>query len=119
MEMLNYWQWIEQEARIMRSDGCTVVSDWHKECCWEHDLACYFMADPRRAYELYCADPLSAYWMNGAEMSRRKADYMFGDCNHEWSITKAGRIRSFLRFLGVRIGAFLNIGRRIAKVDIR
>ena len=114
--MLNYWQWIEQEARAINADGCTGVSEWHRECCFEHDLACRYGKDDRAAYAFYTVYPLaddhSAWWALATAMSRRQADYMFATCNYEWSATKLGRVRSFFRFLGVRLGALLGIGVR-------
>lgn len=117
---MTYWQFVETEAKAIGSDGCTGVSEWHKECCWEHDLCCHFGKDPRDAYRLYCEDhryPREAIWQLTDDMSRRQADYAFAKCNLEWSPTRKGKLRSIGRFLGVRIGAFLGIGVRTPKVD--
>lgn len=111
----SYWKFIEDEALTRNADGCTGVSEWHQPCCFEHDLACYFGKNPRSAYAFYCADPGCAYWVLASPMTRREADYAFGICNWEWSPTKGGKIRSIIRFLGVRLGALLGIGRRQPK----
>jgi hypothetical protein len=114
----SYWLFIEKEARRTGSDGCTGVSDWNIECCWEHDLACWSNKNPRSAYEQYLANPTAdpdEWWTNAEWMTRRQADYAFGACNIEWSHTKKGKVRSFFRFIGSRIGAFLGIGVRKPK----
>jgi hypothetical protein len=114
----SYWKFIDDEARLMGSDGCTGVSEWHAPCCQEHDLACYFGKNPRTAYTHYCNQPNSPYWSLAEAMTRRQADYMFGKCNLEWSDSKKGKVRSIVRFCGVRIGAFLGIGVRQPKVGV-
>lgn len=116
--MLNYWQFIAQEAEAIGADGCTGVSEWHRECCLEHDLACHYGKDPRSAYDKYKYGSWVVegdWWYLAEDMSRRQADYAFATCNYEWSATHKGRIRSFFRFLGVRIGALLGIGVRKPK----
>ena len=119
MPLKTYWQFIEEQARYLGSDGCTVVSEWHRECCFEHDLACHYKKDPRSAYAHYTyfpgADEPSDWWALADPMSRREADYAFARCNYDWSYNTQGRIRSFIRFLGVRLGAFFNIGGRKPK----
>lgn len=113
---LNYWAFVEREAKKIKSDGCTGVNEWHRECCYEHDLACHYGKTPRSAYGWYCNDPLSAYWTFADPMSRRQADYLFKNCNLEWSTHQPiGKIRSIARFLGVWIGAFFGIGCREPK----
>lgn len=109
---LSYWAFVEREAKKIHSDGCTGVSEWHRECCFEHDLACYYGKSPRSAYAWYCNDPLSAYWEFADEMSRRQADYQFATCNLAWSPKPVGKVRSLVRFIGARIGAWLGIGKR-------
>lgn len=113
----SYWKFIEDEAKAIKSDGCTGVSEWHQPCCFEHDLACYWKKDPRSAYAFYTAEENGPYWSMAAPMSRREADYMFAVCNFQWSPTKGGKVRSAVRFLGVRLGALLGIGKRQPKVD--
>ena len=112
----SYWKFIDDEARGAGSDGCTKVSEWHQPCCQEHDLACHYGKNPRSAYALYCARPDRPYWVEAEDMSRRQADYMFGNCNLEWSDgSPIGKVRSIVRFIGVRIGALLGVGKRQPK----
>jgi hypothetical protein len=115
MQKLNYWQFIEHEARRIGADGCTGVSEWHQPCCFEHDLACRYGRNPRSAYAFYWANPDCAFWAYAETMSRRQADSMFASCNYEWSVSTGARCRSFVRYLGVRLGALLGIGTRKPK----
>ncbi len=110
----SYWRFIEKEAQKVGSDGCTGVSEWNRECCLEHDLACHYEKNPHSAYEFYVAG-VRNFWVQAEEMTRRQADYQFGACNIAWSPTKVGKVRSFFRFIGVRIGAYLGIGVRQPK----
>lgn len=122
MAKKSYWEWIKDEAAAVGSDGCTGVSDWHIECCWEHDLACHYNKNPRSAYEIYMAreghrvEAMNP-WSYAEDMTRRQADYAFADCNLDWSATKKGKLRSIVRFIGARIGAFLGIGVRKPKTE--
>lgn len=100
-----YWAWIAEEAKAMKSDGCTAATDWHVECCWEHDLACEYGRDPEDAYRIHLAGGANV-WAYAAKLSRRKADKRFKSCNMKRS-GPVGDVRSFFRYLGVRIGAFL------------
>lgn len=45
-----YQAWVESEAALIVSDGCTGVSGFRRECCLEHDLAFYYARNPRTAY---------------------------------------------------------------------
>ena len=108
-----YWEWVKDEARKIKSDGCTGVSNWNRPCCEQHDLACRYQKDPRSAHEYYFVDPSCNYWTCAKRMSRRQADYQFASCNLEWNTPgKVGKVRGVLRFLGVRAGTLLGIGKR-------
>ena len=108
-----YWEWVKDEARKIQSDGCTGVSNWNRICCEQHDLVCRYGKDPRSAYEYYFVDPRCNYWTLATPMSRRQGDYQFAECNLELNTPgKVGRVRGVLRFLGVRAGALLGIGKR-------
>ena len=99
-----YWDWIKAEALRTHSDGCTGVSEWHHECCLEHDLACLFGKNPLSAFEVG--------WDLAAEMSRSQADKMFAGCNFDHSSGGGGYLRSLIRYWGVRAGAMIGIGVR-------
>jgi hypothetical protein len=116
---LSYWAFIVREAAHVNSDGCSCVSEWHEYCCFEHDLACHYGKNPRSAYAHYCNDETCDFWGRADSMGRRKADYMFGDCNYQWSPNKVGKVRSFFRFLGVRVGALVGVGRQPKDLNVQ
>lgn len=103
--VLTYEEWVESEAQRINSDGCTAVPDWQVWCCYEHDLACHYGKDPRDAFQrLLNGNPF--YWSDAAPITRRNADLRFTGCNLRKSRGLLGTIRSLIRYVGVRIGAF-------------
>lgn len=108
-----YYLWCEAEARKINSDGCTAVSEWHKRCCFEHDLACHYGKDPRDAFKIWASEhgdndsgwPLNP-WPVAKPLSRRDADKRFAACNFSMSRNPLEYARSGIRYIGVRLGAF-------------
>lgn len=47
---MKYWEWVEEQAKRIKSDGCTHALELARRYCWEHDLAFYYGRDPRHAY---------------------------------------------------------------------
>lgn len=35
-----YWTRVRARATALGSDGCTAVSEWLQDCCYEHDVHC-------------------------------------------------------------------------------
>lgn len=100
-----YWKFITDEAERRGSDGCTLVSEWNQRCCYEHDLGCSGK-DPEDAFRLHMEGGENV-WEYAAPLSRRQADLRFYSCNRAAGSGFKDRLRSCLRFLGVRIGAWL------------
>lgn len=102
-----YYQWCQAEAYKIGSDGCTLVSEWNQPCCYEHDLGCHYLRDPRKAFEFYLYG-LKDYWAISPQISRREADKRFATCNLSRSSVKRPWefARSVVRFVGVRLGSF-------------
>ena len=94
LKNLLYWNWIESEAALIESDGCTRVSGLFRECCWEHDLAFRYGKDPRSAYLIWIrsGDRVRA-WTEADPISFDKANSDFKNCHIQR--TKLG-ILSFL-----------------------
>ena len=79
-----YWAWVESEAALIESDGCTKVTGYRRECCWEHDLAFFYAKDPRSAYRLYFAgDPNP--WTHARPITFEKANADFRTCHAQRS----------------------------------
>ena len=92
-----YIEWVKKEAAKINSDGCTAVSEWHQWCCFEHDLACHYGKDPRKA--------IIVGWDAAPNLSRREADKRFAACNFKMSRNAWEYIRTGARYIGVRLGA--------------
>lgn len=106
-----YKRWVESEAQKIGSDGCTLVSEWHQWCCFEHDLGCHYLKDAKKAFEIYLktssqglgVDP----WALAPEMSRRQVDKRFAECNLASAKGLKDKLRAGVRYIGVRIGAWI------------
>jgi len=87
-----YWTRVEARAKALGSDGCTAVSDrWNLQCCWLHDIMLKTHAD-----------------MDGNAVTRQEADWLFWECNRQRAFLRLSWLdpRSWVRYVGVRIGAW-------------
>ena len=75
-----YWDFVRSEAALIDSDGCSKVSGIQVECCWEHDLAFWYGADPRDAYRLYRSG-VADYWRQAARITFDEANRRFKKCH--------------------------------------
>jgi len=85
-----FWKRVEARAKALGSDGCTAVSEWNQRCCWLHDTMLITGMD-----------------MDGNAVSREEADYLFWECNRLRAKSRLSYLspRSWVRYVGVRIGA--------------
>ena len=81
--MTLYWDWIRSEAALINSDGCSKVSGFMVECCWEHDLAFYYAKDPQDAYLRILDNGLSRLdaWHDAAPITFTQANTRFKRCH--------------------------------------
>lgn len=105
MIKLLYNSWVREEADLIRSDGCTLVSEMFHQACLEHDCGYFFGKDPRDAYHLYLKDDQD-YWTNAKPISRGEVDKRFR--NSIQAKSKFGRFSpvGWTRWIGVRIGGY-------------
>lgn len=96
--MSTYTEWVTAEAKAINSDGCSKVTDIHKICCYEHDLAYHYGRDPREAFQLG--------WEKARKIDRGYADGVFRECNQTQSKLKDGSPMALWRWLGVRLGGW-------------
>lgn len=75
-----YWEWVRSEAALIDSDGCSKVSGWHVECCWEHDLAFQYGRDPRDAYRRYRHGALDP-WRRARLITFEESNRRFRNCH--------------------------------------
>lgn len=81
-----YWAWIESEAALIRSDGCTKATGWKLPCCHEHDLAFWHGKDPRAAYQRWLVHHhRDAAWHEAAPISFEAANRDFRTCHSQRS----------------------------------
>ena len=99
-----YWDWIRSEAKFIKSDGCTLVSELFRKCCLQHDLAYYYAKDPRDAY-LKMLLGHTDNWSVASSITRKQADGQFKSCIRGCSKLGKWSPIGLVRWLGVRIGA--------------
>lgn len=99
-----YPQWVQDEAKAIGSDGCTVVSELFHSCCLEHDCAYRHGRDPRDAYRRWREGNTIFYWDDATPVTRAEADKQFKRCIQaksafgKWSLIALGRwaaVRAF------------------------
>lgn len=98
-----YWDFIKEEAAAIKSDGCTKVIDFHKACCWEHDLSYYWARCPRDAYRL-CQNGTADYWLGAKVIKRADADSRLRKCYQQKSFADGFSILAWTRWMGTRLG---------------
>ena len=89
IENEDYWRWYEERAKALGSDGCTAVPEWNRRCCLRHDV--------------HCREKVT---QGGQAITRAEADALFWECNRLRSPFSVKSPRSWIRFIGVRIGAW-------------
>lgn len=93
-----YIKWVIEQAKLVGSDGCTVVADIYLPCCYEHDLGYHYGKDPRQAFRYG--------WDRAAFISRGEVDKRFRECIQAGSPVGKWSPVSYIRWLGVRIGGW-------------
>ena len=74
-----YWEWIKTQAFGIKSDGCSKVLDFDKDCCYEHDLGYFYGRSPIEAYAAHLAGSEEP-WSLAAKCSRSEIDAIFRNC---------------------------------------
>lgn len=100
---LPFWDWIEQEAALIKTDGCSKVSGAYRKRCRVHDLSYFYGRDPVDAYKRYAAgDP--EYWFNAHAITRATADADFRRGIQADSALGFFSPVAAWRWIGVRLG---------------
>lgn len=73
VKLLLYWDFIEQEAALIGTDGCSKATGAFRRHCRVHDLSYYFAKDPISAYRHYVAGVLD-YWGAADDIDQATAD---------------------------------------------
>lgn len=103
MKVPLFWDWIESEAALVKTDGCSKVTGAYRKCCRVHDLAYYYGRDPVSAYKRYVAGE-PEYWFEAAPITRAQADADFRRCIQANSGAGFFSPLALMRWLGVRVG---------------
>lgn len=90
-----YWDWIESEAALINTDGCSKVSGVYRRCCLQHDLAYYYARDPVSAYRVS--------WDNAIPTTKGEADVAFRRCMQSQSRFGFFSPIALYRWLGVKL----------------
>lgn len=98
-----YWDWIESEAAVIGTDGCSKVTGAFRRCCLQHDLSYFYAKSPASAYRIYL-NGQSDYWHQGIIIDRATADAAFRRCIQANSRAGFWSPMAVIRWLGVRIG---------------
>lgn len=100
---LAYWDWIEEEAALINSDGCSKVTGAYRKHCLVHDLSYYYARDPRDAYARYKAGA-AGYWRRARIITKGDADAAFRRGMQSDSPAGFFSPLAFFRWLGVKLG---------------
>ena len=101
MRVALYWQFVESEAALINSDGCTKVTGYRVSCCLEHDLSYRFAKDPRSAYRLHVDGAIDP-WEFADPIERVVADARFRRCLQVRSYFGWYSPFALMRWIGVR-----------------
>lgn len=99
-----YWDWVESESALIKTDGCSKVSGAYRKCCWQHDLSYYYAADPVSAY-LHWRRNTPDYWRVATPLTKGAADASLRRCIQSESALGFFSPVALWRWLGVRVGA--------------
>jgi hypothetical protein len=94
-----YWDWVREQAQLIKADGCSGVPEINRVCCLEHDLAYFYGRSPQAAF-------VTKSWSLAAKCSRSDADARFRECNEDHSKLSRASLLAKWRWLGVRVGGW-------------
>jgi len=72
--------WLESEARLIHSDGCSKVSQFNRKCCDLHDCEFYHGKDAADAYRLF-REGERGYWSQAKPVTFEDANRHFRNCH--------------------------------------
>ena len=98
-----YWNFIRSEAALIQTDGCSHVSGFQVDFCYEHDLSFFHGKDPIDAYYRFRGGALDP-WKEAKPITFDEANKRFR--NRHQANSKFGRLSpmAWWRWLGVQYG---------------
>lgn len=101
-----YQDWLRAEALLIDSDGCSRVSGYQVECCWEHDVTFWHGTDPREAYVRWCVHgDRERAWREASAIEFEEANRRFRKCHFSRTVLKYASPVAWWRYYGVMKGA--------------
>lgn len=97
-----YWDWVREEARVIKSDGCSKVPDFYLQACLQHDLAYWYAKNPRSAYKHF-VESVPDYWIKAAPIFQSEADAQFRQTIQKKSKLKKFSPMSWWRWAGLKL----------------
>lgn len=98
-----YWDWVESEAAVIGTNGCSKASGAYGRCCLQHDLSYYYAKAPASAYGRYLLGEAD-YWSRAMIITRSTADAAFRRCIQAKSKAGFWSPMAVIRWIGVRLG---------------
>jgi hypothetical protein len=99
---MNYYEFIDHEVGLIRSDGCSMVTGLRVQCCKVHDLEYHRGKSVSSAYTQYRVGNHD-YWTAAAPITRKEADAHFKKCLHLNSPMGYLSPLAWIRYAGVRL----------------
>lgn len=75
-----FGDWIDEEAALIDSDGCSGVTNIQGRCCRQHDLEFFYGKSAADAYRLYRYGAVH-YWTHAQSVTFEQANKHFRSCH--------------------------------------
>lgn len=96
-----FWDFIEAEAALIKSDGCSVVPEFYHECCLVHDLEYWYARCATDAYTHYLKGTTN-YWHLAKKLTQAQADKHLRSCIQKKSTLGKWSPLSWWRYWALR-----------------
>jgi hypothetical protein len=97
-----FWEWIDSEAALVNTDGCTWATGFYRRQCKRHDLAYRHASDPVEAFDYWLKGRVD-YWRAASPVTRQQADEALR--RGIWSDSPLGRFDPIAAALAVVLKA--------------
>jgi len=101
-KQLTYEEFINREAKLINSDGCTGITNVHGLCCKIHDIEYRYHKNSLDAYQAYL-DGYHYFWIVAKDISKSDVDRKFRRCLQSNSVLGYFSPISYIRWLGVKL----------------
>lgn len=97
-----YWDWVNAECALIKSDGCSKSLELYHQACQQHDLCYFYAKSPHSAYTRYLEGEIDP-WEHAEAITKGASDAMFR--REMQAHSRFGRFSpmSWWRFVGLKI----------------